>query len=95
MVNSSKDVVWAYHKKHGWLKTNIQIPTEDMIMNYSARIAREVGREITHLEPLLDAHLSTGDRINATLFPISTAGNTITIRRFSRVAVLPPEKHRC
>jgi len=84
VVNSSKDVVWAYHKKHGWLKTNIQIPTEDMIMNYSARIAREVGREITHLEPLLDAHLSTGDRVNATLFPISTSGNTITIRRFSR-----------
>ncbi len=84
VVNSSKDVVWAYHKKYGWLKTNIQIPSEDMIMNYSMRIAREIGREITHLEPLLDAHLSTGDRINATLFPISTTGNTITIRRFSR-----------
>jgi len=84
VVNSSRDVVWAYHKRHGWLKTNIQIPTEDMIMNYSARIAREVGREITHLEPLLDAHLATGDRVNATLFPISTSGNTITIRRFSR-----------
>ncbi len=53
-------------------------------MNYSSRIAREVGREITHLEPLLDAHLVTGDRVNATLFPISTTGNTITIRRFSR-----------
>ncbi len=84
VVNDSKDAVWTYHKRHGWLKTNIQIPTEDMIMNYSARIAREVGREITHLEPLLDAHLATGDRVNATLFPISTAGNTITIRRFSR-----------
>lgn len=84
VINSSRDVVWAYHKKHGWLKTNIQIPTEDMIMNYSSRIAREVGREITHLEPLLDAHLSTGDRVNATLFPISTSGNTMTIRRFSR-----------
>ncbi|RLI94605.1 MAG: CpaF family protein, partial [Candidatus Altiarchaeales archaeon] len=84
VVNSSKDVVWAYHKRYGWLKTNIQIPTEDMIRNYSARIAREVGREITHSVPLLDAHLPTGDRINATLFPISTCGNTITIRRFSR-----------
>lgn len=84
VINSSKDVVWTYHKKHSWLKTNIQIGTEDMIMNYSSRIAREVGREITHLEPLLDAHLSTGDRVNATLFPISTSGNTITIRRFSR-----------
>lgn len=85
VVNSSRDVVWVYHKIHGWVKTNIMIPSEDMIMNYSSRIAREVGREITHLEPLLDAHLVTGDRVNATLFPISTTGNTITIRRFSRV----------
>jgi len=84
VVNSSKDVVWTYHKLYGWLKTNIRIKTEEMVMNYSSRIAREVGREITHLEPLLDAHLSTGDRVNATLFPISTCGNTITIRRFSR-----------
>jgi len=84
VVNSSKDVIWIYHKKYGWVKTNLIIPTEEMILNYSSRIAREVGREITHLEPLLDAHLPTGDRVNATLFPISTMGNTITIRRFSR-----------
>ncbi|MBI5553592.1 MAG: CpaF family protein, partial [Candidatus Diapherotrites archaeon] len=31
-----------------------------------------------------DAHLISGDRVNATLFPISTKGNTITIRRFRR-----------
>jgi len=84
VVNSSKDVVWTYHKSYNWLKTNIQIKSEEMIMNYASRIAREVGREITHLVPLLDAHLTTGDRVNATLFPISTQGNTITIRRFSR-----------
>ncbi|MBU0461378.1 MAG: Flp pilus assembly complex ATPase component TadA, partial [Nanoarchaeota archaeon] len=33
---------------------------------------------------MLDAHLAEGDRVNATLFPISTGGNTITLRRFSR-----------
>ncbi|MBU0761747.1 MAG: type II/IV secretion system ATPase subunit [Candidatus Altiarchaeota archaeon] len=96
VVNSSKSVVWVYHKKYKWMKTNIILPTEDLIINYSSRIAREVGREITHLKPLLDAHLSTGDRVNATLSPISTQGNTITIRRFSRtpwsaVYMLSPE----
>ena len=30
----------------------------------------------------MDAHLKTGDRVNATLFPISSKGNTITIRKF-------------
>jgi archaeal flagellar protein FlaI len=84
VVNSSRDQIWVYHKERGWLKTNLIIPTEDLISNYSSRVAREIGREINHLTPLLDAHLTTGDRINATLAPISTAGNTITIRRFSR-----------
>ncbi len=84
VVNNSKEPVWCYHKVRGWLKTNIILPTEDLINNYAARVARDVGREITHLTPLLDAHLATGDRVNATLFPISTAGNTMTIRRFSR-----------
>ncbi len=57
---------------------------EDAIYDYSSTIARKVGRQINVLNPLLDAHLSTGDRVNATLFPISAFGNTLTIRRFSR-----------
>jgi len=31
----------------------------------------------------MDAHLTTGDRVNATLSPISSKGNTLTIRKFS------------
>jgi flagellar protein FlaI len=33
---------------------------------------------------MLDATLPDGSRVNATLFPISSFGNTITIRRFSK-----------
>lgn len=83
VVNNSKDPVWVYHKKFGWLKTNILIPTEDRIRHYATSIARDVEKEITLLKPLLDAHLLTGERINATLHPISNKGNTITIRKFS------------
>jgi flagellar protein FlaI len=43
-----------------------------------------VGRQINTQMPLLDASLSTGDRVNATLAPISYFGNTITIRKFAR-----------
>ncbi len=84
VVNSSKEPIWVYHKKWKWMKTNIILPTEELIGNYAARVAREIGREISHMKPLLDAHITTGDRVNATLMPISTNGNTITIRRFSR-----------
>jgi len=47
-------------------------------------IGRRIGRQITNLMPLMDAHLISGDRVNATLFPISTRGNTLTIRKFAR-----------
>jgi len=84
VINSAKDSVWVYHKKHGWLRTNINVKSEDQTKNFAATIGRKVGRQLSILEPLLDAHLAEGDRVNATLFPISTEGNTITIRRFSR-----------
>ncbi len=84
VINKSEEPVWVYHKKYGWLKTNVTIEKEDDIENYANIIARRVGKQITILSPLLDAHLITGDRANATLFPISSKGNTITIRRFRR-----------
>ena len=84
VINSAAEPVWVYHKKHGWLKTNLLVPNEDRIRHYSTMIGRKVGRQISVLEPLLDAHLEQGDRVNATLFPISTQGNTITFRKFSR-----------
>lgn len=84
VVNSHEEPVWVYHKKFGWLKTNVVIESEEKIYNFASSIGRRVGRQITNLNPLMDAHLPTGDRVNATLFPISTEGNTLTIRRFSR-----------
>ncbi len=84
VVNSSKEPVWVYHKEFGWLKTNVCVKSEKQIQNYASIIARRIGRQINILDPLLDAHLVTGDRANATLFPISTKGNTLTIRKFAR-----------
>lgn len=83
-INGMKQPISLYHKKFGWCKTNVDLKSEDEIYNLSSQIGRKVGREINALSPIMDAHLLTGDRVASTLFPISTAGNTITIRRFSR-----------
>ncbi|MFH0868505.1 MAG: ATPase, T2SS/T4P/T4SS family [Candidatus Woesearchaeota archaeon] len=83
VINNADEPVWIYHRKHGWLKTNIKMPNENRIRYYSTIIGRDVGKEITTLNPLMDAHLKTGDRVNATLSPISSKGNTITIRKFA------------
>lgn len=84
VITSAKEPVRVYSKKYGWLPTNIAVAHEEDIINDANTIARRVGRQITVLNPLLDAHLVTGDRINAVLYPINTKGNTITIRKFAR-----------
>ncbi|HDQ59682.1 MAG TPA: CpaF family protein, partial [Candidatus Woesearchaeota archaeon] len=84
LINSSKESIWVYHKEHGWLRTNLFVPDEDQIKNYASIVGRRVGRQITTLNPLMDAHMLSGDRVNSTLFPISTQGNTLTIRKFRR-----------
>jgi archaeal flagellar protein FlaI len=84
VLPSAKEAIRVYSKKYGWLTTNIVIKREEEIVNFSNIIARRVGRQITVLNPLLDAHLVTGDRINAVLYPVNTKGNTITIRKFAR-----------
>lgn len=83
-VNGSNQPIWVYHKKAGWCKTNLILKKEEDILNYSSTIARRVGRQINILNPLLDATLPDGSRVNATLYPISNSGNTITIRKFSK-----------
>lgn len=82
IVNSAKEPVWVYHRKFGWLKTNIAIPNEAMIQNYSDIIGRKVGRQITTLNPLMDANLLSGNRVNCVLLPVSSKGNSIVVRKF-------------
>lgn len=82
-INGSESKVMIYHKKHGWLETNLKFLGDDEIKNIASRIALENRKFFSNLNPLLDAHLRGGHRVNATLNPISTKGSTITIRRFS------------
>ncbi|MDP3919011.1 MAG: ATPase, T2SS/T4P/T4SS family [Nanoarchaeota archaeon] len=84
VILSAHEPLRVFHKKHGWLETNIKLRDEMQVKDYFNTIARRVGRQITTLNPLLDAHLLSGDRANAVLYPVSSKGNTLTIRRFSR-----------
>ncbi|MCX6767412.1 MAG: ATPase, T2SS/T4P/T4SS family [Candidatus Micrarchaeota archaeon] len=84
VVNSSKEPIYVYHKKFGWLKTNVSVTSEEQIHNYASIIGRKVGKQITNLNPLMDARLLSGSRVNATLFPISSKGNGFTIRKFAK-----------
>jgi flagellar protein FlaI len=83
VINNADEPVWVYHKKFAWLKTNIKLEGEFQVKHYAGIIGRKAGKQITLLDPLMDAHLKTGERVNATLMPISVRGHTITFRKFA------------
>ena len=60
---------------------------EDHLRNIIGRIVQPVGRSINIQSPMVDARLSDGSRVNATIPPVTPDGATLTIRKFSRDAL--------
>ncbi len=83
-VNGAKDFIWVFHKVLGWCKTNVKPVNDNSIYDQASQIGRRIGRAINNLAPIMDAELPDGSRVNATLYPISQIGNTITIRKFAK-----------
>lgn len=82
MIIGPKKPVYIYHKDYGMMYTNIIFYSDDEIQDIIDKIARILGRRVDISNPLLDARLPDGSRVNATIPPASIDGSTITIRKF-------------
>jgi len=81
--------IYLYHKKYTNLATNI-IYKEDELDSYVIRLAQRCGKHISVAEPMIDATMPDGSRIQMTLGKsITTHGATFTIRKFSEVPITP------
>ncbi|MEE9594916.1 MAG: ATPase, T2SS/T4P/T4SS family, partial [Candidatus Hydrothermarchaeales archaeon] len=80
MVVGINRPIYVGHKEYGTCKTNLSFDNNDDAVRIIEKIASSVGRRIDRSTPLLDARLTDGSRVNATIPPISLAGPTITIR---------------
>lgn len=69
------------------LSTKARFTDEQHLQNVIQRIVQPVGRQINLSTPIVDARLSDGSRVNATIPPVSVDGATLTIRRFSNKAL--------
>jgi flagellar protein FlaI len=76
--------VFIYHRELGSIKTNVVYDSDEELESYVVSLAQRCGRTITIAEPVLDATLPDGSRLNATLGrEITTRGSSYTIRKFS------------
>jgi pilus assembly protein CpaF len=99
MVNGPYDV-WI--EREGLLhKTTVRFTDESHLRRIINKMVAEVGRRIDEAQPMVDARLPDGSRINAVIPPLSLSGALLTIRKFGterldlesliRIGTLSPE----
>ncbi len=72
-----------YIEKRGVLeKTGRRFVSDEVTVSIIDRIVQKVGRRIDKSDPLVDARLTDGSRVNAVIPPIAINGPCITIRKF-------------
>ncbi len=75
----------VYVERFGRLEqTGVRFQDSDHVHRVIERIAAWIGRRIDVAQPMLDARLPDGSRVNATIPPVSIDGPTISIRRFGK-----------
>ena len=84
--------IFLYHREYGSLKSNLVFNSEDELSSFVTRLAQKCGKHISISEPMLDATMPDGSRIQITLGTEVTAkGSTFTIRKFREDPFSPPD----
>lgn len=82
MINGPDNI---FIEKNGKIqKADVSFEESLRLERVIQRIAAGVGREINELNPIVDARLSDGSRINAVHSNIAIGGPILTIRRFNK-----------
>ena len=75
--------VFVYHRDYGSIKTTIKFDTDEELEGFVVSLAQKAGKSITVANPILDATLPEGHRLNATFGrEVTTRGSSFTIRKF-------------
>ncbi len=82
LINTHKQV---YVERGGELELSpVQFASEDHLLRIINRIVATVGRRIDESQPMTDARLLDGSRVNAAIAPIAVDGPLVSIRKFSK-----------
>jgi pilus assembly protein CpaF len=89
MVNRPEQI---FVERRGRIElTNLAFEDEDSLRRVIDRIVSTIGRRVDESEPMCDARLKDGSRVNVVIPPVAIYGPCLTIRKFGR-EVMSPEK---
>lgn len=81
LINGPKNV---FVERRGRLElTNVIFRDDQHLLEIIQRIASRVGRRLDESNPMVDARLDDGSRVNAVIRPLALDGALVSIRRFS------------
>ena len=75
--------LYIWHREFESIPTNIRFETDKELNNFARKVSYMSGKHVSMANPIVDAALPDGSRINLTLgHEITKRGSTFTIRRF-------------
>lgn len=75
--------IFVYHRDFGSIRTTIQFDTDEELEGFVVSLSQRAGKSISVSNPILDATLPEGHRLNATFGrEVTTRGSSFTIRKF-------------
>jgi flagellar protein FlaI len=87
-----RTTIFVYHTSYENIKTNLMYEIADDLDSFVTKLAQRAGKYISIAEPMLDATMSDGSRIQMTLGKEVTAhGSTFTIRKFRDEPITPTD----
>jgi len=84
--------IFVYHANYESMQTTLMYHNEEDLESFVTKLAQRAGKYISIAEPILDATMSDGSRIQMTLGKAVTAhGSTFTIRKFKDEPITPTD----
>jgi pilus assembly protein CpaF len=76
--------IFVETKDQGMVLSEKKFTADDQIIHIIRRIIAPIGRRINEQQPLVDARLKDGSRVNAIIPPLAVSGPSLTIRKFPK-----------
>ncbi len=82
--------IYVFHRKYGSMKSNVSFDSAEELDNYVIWLAQRSGKHISVADPMLDATMPDGSRLQETLGThVTQKGSSFTIRRFEEDPYTP------